>query len=191
MPVIHENIEARNVKYLTKKLFEAARLDEKTDFLTNNKPDKENPFLDRFLDKLQEQLGSESFTDQNKSDLKESLSSQYNKLKEELNETRVFGVGKDNTEKAKTIASNCASIISKSVRGLQGLALDGAAALGFFTKTTSQSKGIRASLTNALKDNLGQITGAVQNAGSRNASAISVLKTTKIRFSKKQGQSHG
>lgn len=129
------NYTEKNLEYLTKKLFEAARLDMKADSLTNNKPDQENPFLDRFLDKLKEQLGGENF---NKEDLKTALKSQYNTLKKELKETRVFGVGKNASEKTKTIAKNCLKIMSSFMKGISKIALHSVA--GDTPKLTDNKK---------------------------------------------------
>ncbi|MGB4191083.1 MAG: hypothetical protein WBJ81_00840 [Rickettsiales bacterium] len=113
------NYTEKNLKYLTKKLFEAARLDMKADSLTNNKPDQENTALNNFLEKL---LPGE-LNRQPRDDLKGKLEPEYNQLKNELKESRVFGVGKNASEKTKTIANNCLKIMSSFLKGISKLAL--------------------------------------------------------------------
>lgn len=123
------NYTEKNLEYLSRKLYEAARLD--ADIEVHNRKDLnalENMALNAFLDKLVEKIPRvENSSEQLKKSLEKGLKEAYKALKDdlkkELKETRVFGVGKNASEKTKTIANNCLKIMSSFVKGISKLAL--------------------------------------------------------------------
>lgn len=123
------NYTEKNLEYLSRKLYEAARLD--ADIEVHNRKDLnalENMALNAFLDKLVEKIPRvENSSEQLKKSLEKGLKEAYKALKDdlkkELKETRVFGVGKNASEKTKTIANNCLKIMSSFLKGISKIAL--------------------------------------------------------------------
>jgi len=113
---VHISREAKNLQYLTDEIFKAAKKDLQLDKANGgNSTEALEAFANKYLKKINPE--NQEINLKAKEHLMENLSKDYSFLKEGLENTRVFGVGKSATEKLGTVAKNTINVMGKALAG--------------------------------------------------------------------------
>ena len=150
----------KNLQYLTNELFKAAKED--------LRKGSSRESLDNFIEVFGEKLGVRKIDKQSQNYT--TLVENYNQLKDQLQDVRVFGVGKSIPEKAYTLGCNCLTSIGRVLGAAGAVVAFGAgvtatAATGFFLLpiiTPLTAKAVQVSLGAATANSLGDTRKALK-----------------------------